>query len=878
MGLLNRVTGLFKQARLERDLDEELQHHVELKTQENIEGGMSPDEARNAALRAFGGVKQKKEQCRDADRLRWIEDLIRDLRYGVRQLRRNPGFTAVAVLTLALGIGATTAIFSVVNGVLLRPLPYPNADRLVWLSNYDKRFKQDDYGSRADYVIWKKEANSFEGMTAYGTESLAVMLDGKSFEARFASITGDFWSITGARVYRGRLFGHEEPHTMVLSYGFFVRRFGSNQDIIGKTLIVNGYPLTVTGVLRKNFRFLFPQQSSLPGVPPKIDAYIPIPNAVEVPGQIITQKHGPAPFWVSVVGKLRPHVPISKARAQMETIYDRIAREYPTSPPRSNTVLHVVPLREKLTAGVEAALLVLFGAVGFVLLIACGNISNLLLARASTRHREVAIRASLGAGRRRVIRQFLTESVLLALLGGGAGLVLAKWSLGLMLRLASEAIPRLGHVQINGHVLLFTLGVSILTGVLFGLAPALSFWRGSLYDGLKGDAQTSVMGSKHSEARGWMASAELALTLTFLAGAGLMLRSFWRMNTYPPGFNPGRILTMIVPFSGPKYKAWLQEQEYVQRLIHRIGALPGVQAVGADRGTLHVRFRAEGSSARSRQSKPMAAFRAVSPGFLRAVGAPLLKGRWAQGGEEGLNELVVNESFARAVFGKSDPIGNQIDAGFLKGQIVGVVADFKYWRLDAAPERAVYFPYQLLPEGRSITVLVRTSGNPAPTESAVQKLAAQIDPTQPLYHVMTLQESFAESIAPRRFDLFLLVAFASVALLMACVGIYGVIAYSVARRTHEIGVRMALGARKADVLTMVVGQGIRLALIGVGIGVAAALVLTRFLSSLLYGVKPTDPVTFVAVSLILSAAALLACYIPARRATKVDPMVALRYE
>lgn len=526
--LLFLLRTWFRRRRSEDEISEELQFHLQNEIAKNTKSGMSPEEARYAALRSFGGVDQVKERCQDVRRMRLFEELWQDVRYGLRMLRRNPGFTAVVILTLALGIGMNTAVFSALNSVLLRSLPYPDAERLVWVANHDNYFRQDTWGSRADYVLWREQAHSFESMAAYGNQDLALVAADRASQERIASVTGDFWSMTGARPAFGRLFSQGEADTIVLSYRLFERRFGADSQVIGKSVTLNGHAFTIAGVLSEGFRFLFPQQWVSGDERREIDAYISIPDAVETPGQGVAQKRGPAPFWVSVVGKLRPNVPIEQARAEMETIHVRIAQEYPT--PLRNRSLRFIPLKEKLVGSARTALLVLLAAVGFVLLIASVNIANLLLARASVRQREIAIRAALGAGRMRVIRQLLVESVLLALLGGMAGLLLSRWCLAIMVRLGSEAVPRLGETQTDGWVLLFTLGVSLSTGLLFGLGPAISLGRTNLQDALKVDARTSSAAARGLRGRGWLVAVQLALAIVLLTGAGLMLKSFWRMN------------------------------------------------------------------------------------------------------------------------------------------------------------------------------------------------------------------------------------------------------------------------------------------------------------------------------------------------------------
>ncbi len=810
----------------------------------------------------------------------WLDQLFQDIRYGLRMLRRSPGFTAVVILTLALGIGMTTAVFSVVNAVILRPLTYPDANRLVWLSDYDYESGGDYLVSPAAYVLWRDAANSFESMAAYGNQDFALMTRGESTQERIASISDNFWVIAGGQPALGRLFRRGEPNTIVLSHALFERRFGADPQVIGKTVSVNGHQFTVTGVLPQSFQFLFPQQFS--DERRDIDAYIPLPDALlrlwmvrASQEETITKSVGPAPWAVCVVGRLKPNVPFERARAEMETIHARVKQEhYPSW--QQDLRLHVVPLTEKLVGKTRSALVVLLGAVGFVLLIASTNIANLLLARTSTRQREIAIRAAIGAGRVRLIRQCLVESVLLALLGGAASLFLAHWAINIIVKLGSDIIPRVGQANIDSRVLVFTLAVSIATGLLFGLGPALSFWRGNLHDGLKDEARSFSAGTGHLRVRGLLVTAELALAIVLLAGAGLMLKSFWRMNTYQSGFVPEKILVMMVSLYGPQYTAWLQKDAYIRELLGRIENLPGVEAAGVHRVTLNTALKGEGAPPKPSGEEPFAAVRAVSAGYLRAMGVPLVKGHWPPDGS--FDTFVVNEAFVRETLPNLDPIGRHLSGSIMNGTIVGVVADFKAWQLDAEPLPEVYIPYQLPPMGRSVRVAVRTSGDPRPIAPIIRKLASGIDPTQPVYEFGTLAQALSDSIAPRRFNLFLLGAFAATALLMALVGIYGVIAYSVAQRRHEIGIRVALGAQRGEIVGMIIRQGMGFALAGIVIGLAAALGLTRLMASLLYDVKPNDPATFLVVAATLGTTALLACWGPALKAASVDPIIALRHE
>jgi putative ABC transport system permease protein len=819
----------------------------------------------------------------------WLEQSLQDLRFAFRVLRRNPAYTAAIVLTLALGIGMNTAMFSVVNAVLLQPLPYPSPERLIYLTNRangcnpDCSVGVDSMVSRADFVLWRTQAHSFEKMAAYGNEDVALVDADNSDTERIASITGDFWNIAGAKPALGHLFEPREPNALVLTWALFERRFNGNPAILGKTVRAGGYPFTIVGVLPKHFRFLFPQELWTGDELRDIDAFIPLRDAHETPGDPIRAdpKLGPMPDWVRVVGRLNPNVPFSQAKAEMQGIFDRIARNYPSGflhkYQGTPSPFRFVLLSERLVGGSRLALTILFGAVAFVLLIATANIANLLLARNSTRQRELAIRTALGAGRMRIIRQFLTESILLALLGGIAGLVLARYALILIIWIGSQAIPRIAETRIDGWVLGFTLAISLATGVLFGLAPASSFWRRNPDEVL--NVRATSASASPLRLRGLLVSLELAMAIVLLSAAGLMLRSFWRMNDYPPGLAPERILVMKVSLSGePYFKNWPQQDAYLNELSRRIASVPGVQAFGIDCGALNQPIDVEGVSSGSPNEQPAAALRAVTPGYFRVMGVPLTQGHWPTE-RETFDVVLVNQSLAWKTVGRGrEIVGRHLRGSFLNATIAGVVADFRDWQLDEPPEPQVYMAYQRAPVVNTVRVVVRTSIDPKYVESAIRKLVSGIDRNVPVYQLQTLQQALFDSIAPRRFNMFLLETFAGTALLLALVGVYGVIAYSVVQRTREIGIRMALGAENDQIVGMVVRQGMRMALAGIAVGMLAALALTRLMASLLYDVKSNDPATFFIVALLLASTALLACFLPALKAARIDPMVALRYE
>jgi len=680
----------------------------------------------------------------------------------------------------------------------------------------------------------------------------------------------------------GRLFKVGEPHAIVLSWQLFERRFASNPDAIGKTVVVNGHPFEIVGVLAAHFRFLFPQFLYPDDERRDIDAYIAIPNAalnlpmsaykIDIWDKIL-EDLGPMPDFVWVVGKLRPDAPFRRGQAELEFIYRRLIEEKP-GVYHTHALLRVQSLQNKLTGNLRLPFLILAGAVGFVLLIVCANVANLLLSRASARQREMAIREALGAGRFRLIRQFLVESLLFALAGATAGLAITRWVIAIIVRLGSGAVPNLAETRIDFRVLLFTLAVSLLAAVLFGFSPATSLTRTKMHDYLKEKTTNSSAGAGRLRIRSALVALEIGLAVVLLSGAGLMLKSFWQMNASPPGFAPDKIVVSRISLSGPQYTGWPQQRNYIDQLFRDLRAVPGVQEVGVHCSDFNTSIRVQGVSP---ETQPFAAIRYVSPGYLQAMGIALLEGHWP-GENEALGAVIVNRSFARRLTGTGDLVGKHIHASFLTATIAGIVPDFKISQLDAEPGPEVYAAYQMSPRISLVTVLVRVAGEAARTIPSIRKSISRIDQNVPTYQIETLERELQNSIAPRRFNMFLLGSFAGVALLLALIGIYGVIAYSVAQRTHEIGIRMALGAQRLEVIGMVIRQGMALTLTGVALGLVAAVGLTRLMVSLLYRVRPNDPVTFVAVAGIVSLIALFACCGPAVKAGLLNPITALRYE
>ncbi len=809
--------------------------------------------------------------------------LFKDLRFAARMLWKNRGFAAVAVVALALGVGANTAVFSVVNAVLLKPLPYKDPDRLVRISGYSERIPGLSV-SYPDFLDWRAQAASFELMAATQFGSYNLSGGGEPERLQGRNVSPEFFSVFGVAPALGRTFTEEENRpgqgrVVVLSHGLWQRRFGSDPSVLGRALTLNGEPFTVVGVTPAGFRF-----------GSATDVYVPLGSVVDK-GMMMRGNHP----GIYVYARMKPGVTAEGAQQEMKTIAARLEAQYPDS--NAGNSARVTPLGEFFVSEIRPSLLVLLGAVALVLLIACANIANLLLARAAARGREIAIRTALGASRLRVMRQLLVESLLLALVGGGAGLLLALWSVDLIRSLASDNLPPTAVVRLDSTVLLFTLGVSLLTGLFFGLAPAIQGSRADLNTSLKEGGRSQTGGAGRQRVRSALVVAEVALSLLLLVGAGLLLKSFVRLREARLGFEPRGLLTMQVSRSVGKGQPPAAAAAYFDELRGRVASLPGVESVayaagmpqlGAPETTTWV----EGRPQPPPDKMPQTVLYITSPGYLDAAGIRLLRGRFFDERDTLRTQrvAVIDEAFARALFPGEDPVGRHLQ-GFEAehippAEIVGVVEHVNHYGLNApepvAPQ--LYYPFKQTPEQflgevlSGVFIAARTSGDPAALAPAVRRESQAIDPSQPLYNVSTMDEVVAQSIAAQRLSTTLLAFFAGVALLLAGVGIYGVMSYAVTQRRHEIGVRMALGAQPRDVLRMVVGQGMLLALVGLALGLGGALALTRVLSSLLYGVSATDLTVFLAVPFALAAVALLANLVPARRAMRVDPLVALRYE
>ena len=810
-----------------------------------------------------------------------MQTLLQDLRYGVRMLLKRPGFTLVAVVSLALGVGANTVIFSVVNAVLLKSLPYRDAERivLVW-GDIPAEGKERNQVSATDVDDWRHQNSVFEEVTTYGNWS-ATFLDGGEPERIAGVQVGDgFFQIMKGTPLLGRTFLPEEQedgkdNVIVLDYGLWQRRFGGDPNVVGQKVSLSGKPYTVVGVMPADFHTL-----PLSLVEPQGQFYRPVAEAHDEAER--ASRH------LRAIARLKEGATLSQAQSEMNVISGRLSKEHP----RSNTGygVRLLTLPEDTVGGLRTTLWTLFGAVAFVLLIACANVGNLLLARSTARQKEVAIRAALGAARSRLVRQLLTESVLLALVGGGLGLLLALWGTGLVESLGSRVTPLLGHVEIDFRVLAFTIGISILTGLIFGLAPALHISRPDLNETLKEGGRAMDAGSARNRLRGVLVVSEIAMALVLLVCAGLLIKSVIRLRDVNPGFNPQNLLTMDISLPSAKYKDGALQVAFFNQLTERLETTPGIKAAAVT-SVLPMSSNFDGRSLQVEdQPKPRGEEISVdlyvtSPDYFRAMDIPLLKGRALTEQDTDKTQMValVNETMARQLWPGQDPIGKRIKfPGSEKREqpwrtVVGVVRDVKQYGLDKQDQMQMYLSQSQLPTP-FMTLVVRTSSEPTSLMGAVRSEILAIDKDQAAYNMHTMEQLLADSISLRNFSMLLLLVFAGVALTLAAVGIYGVMAYSVSQRTHEIGIRLALGAQSSDVLKMIVGQGMLLALIGIGIGLGVALGLTRLLSSLLFGVSATDPLTFTAIAVLLAVVAFLASYIPARKATKVDPMIALRYE
>ena len=812
-----------------------------------------------------------------------METLLKDLRYGLRSLLKRPGFTAIAVITLALGIGANTAMFSVINAVLLRPLPYRDPARLVtiWEESPERGMYQMPV-SLANVRDWVDQNQTFEQISAYTFTNLNLTGTGEPARLGTVRSSANLFPLIGATPVIGRSFLPEEDkeganHVVILGHALWQSRFGSDPGIVGKWLTLNNQSYTVVGVMASNSQFPvgFGYMGKVLNDP--IDLYVPLAASGR------ETERGNYSFFA--IGRLKPGVTIDQARAEMTTIERRLEKQYPDG--NTGIGISLVPTQEQTVKEIRPGLLVLFGAVAFLLLIACANIANLLLARAASRKKEIAIRTALGASRLRVLRLLLTESLMLSLAGGGIGFLLALWGTDALMALEPDNIPRLNEVGVDARVFLFTIAVSIVTGIVFGLVPGMRAAKPDLNEALKEGSRGSMGSAASKRTLGVLVALEVALSLVLLVGAGLMIKSFIRLQQANLGFNPENVLAVNLTLPESRYPEERQQASFFQEALTRLQSVSGVQSAGATTSlplTLSVNgsdFRIEGHPEPEAGKELIINMSSVSAGYFHTLGVPLLKGRdfSDRDNKDASEAAIINNDLARTYFPNQDPIGKRIKFTDTESwiSIVGVTGDVKQLGQDIGVKPEIYFPYLQVPAS-SMTVVVRTANEPLSLTGAVKTEIQIIDKDLPIDDAKTMQQLLANSKSGRRFNLILLTGFALVALVLAMVGIYGVMSYTVAQRTHEIGIRVAVGAQSRDVFRMVIGQGMMLAMIGVACGLVGAFLLTRLMTSMLFGVEPTDPATFATIAVLLTAVALVACYIPSRRATKVDPLVALRYE
>jgi putative ABC transport system permease protein len=882
--LRDRLRAMRQREEVINDIDREMRAHVELQVEANIRAGMSPTEAREKAMRSFGNVNRAVDAAYEVKGGGLFETLAQDIRYGLRMLAKHKAFTSIAVITLALGIGANTAIFSVVNELLLRPLPYRDAERIVMLWEVSPGGRRQNTTSRTNFRAWRDQSTSYEHMAAFSDQRLNLTGDGDPEELSVQLATPEIFRVLGVDPILGRTLLPEDaeegkPPVAVLSYALWQRRFGGQTSVIGQPITLNGIKFSVVGVMPPNFQFHIKHRSGT-GRPAELWSVLPMTMATTA------NQRG---RFLSVVARLKPGVSVDQAAAELRTIEARLSDEAPQY--NKNFSAEALPLREQFFGNVRRPLWLMLGAVGFVLLIACANVANLLLSLATTREKEIAVRAALGARRSRIVRQLLTESLLLALFGSLLGLGFAWLGIKALVLISPGDLVNLQTVSLNVTVLLWTLGVSVLTGIIFGLAPALHISRLNLNDSLKeGGKSESGQASGSRRLRNALVVSEIALAVVLLASAGLLIRSFIRLQQVDRGFNTENILTMVVRLPDAKYPEDAQAVAFFNQALERVRQLPNVRSAGMINflplyGGLgsNTAFKIEGVPEPPPGQLPGTDVRVADAGYFASMGIPLLRGRNFSDAElrEPKKVILINEALARKHFPNEDPIGRRLDVAMFENpfwaEIVGVVGNVRYDSLIDESPPAVYFPHPDLAYP-FMTLVIRSDVEPTTLAPSIQREIRALDPNQPVSDVRTMEQVMSEWVARSRFNTLLLGLFAALATLLSAVGIFGVMNYSVALRTREIGLRLAVGAQPRQVLMLILKQGLVLTIVGVVLGLAAAFALTRLLAGLLFGVGAVDPTTFTTISLLLVIVSLLACYLPARRAMRIDPLRALRYE
>jgi predicted permease len=874
--LLYRWRALFRRKSMEAELDEELRAHLEHQVEKYVQAGLTRAEATRRARLELGGLDQVKEECRDARGVNLVETLLQDVRYGLRVLRKNPGFTAVAVLTLALGIGANTAMFSVVNGVLLRPLPYPEPEQISQIALLSKGQGTWTNFSARQFEFWESHSDPFQSLAATTGVGFNLVGGTRPERVRALRVSTGYFQVFGVQPALGREFSPDEDrpggaNVAILSHGLWVRDFASDPKVLGRTVVLDSASFTIVGVMPSGFESTSP-----------VDLWTTI-------GQVASTIGSGGNY--DVIGRLKPGVSRQQANAYFATLTKPFLQEFdPEEAEKISSQISaaVFPYNYMITSDLHMPLLILFGAVGFVLLIACVNVANLQLARTPTRSREISLRIALGAGRLRMFRQLLTENVLLSLMGAVGGLLVAYWGLHSLLALTPTDLPHAQNIALDRWALGFTVVVAVVASMVFGVAPALRASRQDLHESLKESGGRAI--TPRNRLRSALVAAEVALSLVLLVGSGLLIETFTNLLRTSPGFDPHNLLCLPIWTTGTQYKSGADLANFYEDALRRIDAIPGVKSSavvaaglplekgGNDFVRVVGRKDSEGFSAD---------YREITREYFATLGVRLLQGRFFTPADSpgAARVIIINAAFAREHLQGLNPLSQHLRSGKDIIEIVGVVSDVKSRLNEPAPStffvpmaQASYDADQLFQAWFPTTVLVRTAVNPLGLSHAVEEALRQSEPNMPLGESRSMEEVLSRSIAYQRFLMTLMSVFAGLALVLAAVGIYGVMSYSVSERTHEMGIRMALGANRREVLWLVVSGGLRLTLAGVAFGMAASFGLTRLLGGLLFGVKPTDPTTLIAVTLLLTAVAFLASYIPARRATKVDPMVALRYE